>query len=164
MFVPKNPVFCSGYKQLHLGLAIRVLGIVTLALLRDELIWFLGLILLHHGVSDLGIGRVQLVTGQVLHYASTNRVAQNICGGAQPISEIADENKQIQELLLELCFSWPKCTRKSYQSHLLINSDVYTSGSLCHLSLCCVLRALCSLCLRKTVPPSCVVFFLTHLS
>lgn len=41
---------------------------------------------------------------------------------------------------------------------------MFTHLDHCHLSHCCVLRASCSLCLRKTVPPSCVVFFLTHLS
>lgn len=77
----------SGNEQLHFGLAVRDLGILRLALLRDEMIGLLGLVLLHDGVPDLGIVRAQLVTGQVLHYAGTDGVAQNVSGGAQPISE-----------------------------------------------------------------------------
>lgn len=75
---------------LHVGLAVRALVVLQVAVLGDQLVGFLPLLLLHHRVPHLHVSAAQLVSGQELHDAGADRVSQDVGGGPKAVPDRRD--------------------------------------------------------------------------
>lgn len=70
---------------LHVGFKVSAFVIFKITILGDELVRFLSLLLLQHRVSHFHIFAAELVSGQELHNAGSDRVSQNIGCGTQTV-------------------------------------------------------------------------------
>lgn len=70
---------------LHVWFKVSAFVIFKITILGDELVWFLSLLLLHHRISHFHVFAAELVSGQELHNAGSDRVSQNIGSGTQTV-------------------------------------------------------------------------------
>lgn len=99
--------------MLHVGFAVSTFIVFKVAILGDELVRFLPLLLLQHRVSHLHVSAAELVSRQELHDAGADRVSQHVGGGAQSVpgeQQRATERAKVkgQSLTHECCHSYVK--------------------------------------------------------
>lgn len=81
----QNRLWEHDLRKLHVRFTVGAFVVFEVAVLGDELVGFLPLLLLQHRVSHLHVLAAELVSGQELHDAGADRVSQNIGGGAQTV-------------------------------------------------------------------------------